>query len=140
MKASIKLFISTTEIKAHSKFQDNMTESVNIIREALGNKPIETPSMWKKIKVMLGGDLVVKGEYDSKGALSSYEMRINKNGIEINADCSVEEYITKEVMAMYTDVVNAYLPVATSTISGMIAANALARKREDLAAKKMGIL
>jgi hypothetical protein len=127
-----KINISKSELMAVANYQDNIREMIEDIAKVFGQNVQKVKfSARKKLKLALGGTETI--------TTGPIKVNISKKGIEIsiNIDEEIPAEVTVEYFEAVTDIVSYYLPVVTSTVTGIMAANSMAETRANKAAKKI---
>ncbi len=131
-KTNTTLFISRAELAASAKHQDTFYDMAASLARAFGNKnAIEKPSAWRMVKIALG-----RSEVSHYGPAT---ITLSRKGImvDVAVDDSLPEEVTIEYFSACTDIIRVYAPVAVSTVTGMMAATAIADRRVNTATKKI---
>ena len=139
MKTTLTLNITTEELRAAARYQDNIQDIVVSIAKAFG-KDIPTAELtnMKKLKLALGGSLKDSGISEEGGIIVEWSYSASrKNGFDFHFTMHANPGVVTEVFNMYVDVIGYYAPVVVSSITGLTAAAALAEKRGTETMKRL---
>ena len=133
MKFSTTIFIDKKEMKAYGKQQKALEKSVVSIMNAFGKdislRDISKPTQLEMLKMAFGKELIRSGNSESNGIRVEWIATLTKKGVTVTVTIDMDPEITIEITEAYADIVNIYIPVLASTITGMVSANALSEQR-----------
>jgi len=142
MRIEITAHVSTEEMKSYAKFQDGIAEAVRAISKEFGAETPKKPSVWKQLKVALGGTISESASFNQMGTSVDVLVRANKkDGFNISINFESDPKVAQIVYETYGKVIEAYIPAFVTSISSLRAASAIAElkfKEGERRLKKLG--